>query len=174
MKFHFAGDSSSSPDDHILTMFISLIYAAFLLQYVHYSRVLYHKLCAQTTNAETVVRPIAEHGAIEITSNLHTSFVTEEFSLNAAASPASHPPTIMTPLHGCSSSFSRRGVWLHQKDSDQSSHNTPTPTSLINKSSNADELSAPIAKLKLVAASKVEPWQGRDSQQLTAVHHPTT
>ena len=130
--------------------FFSLIYPAFLFQYVHYSRVLYHKLCAQTTSAETVVRPIAEHGAIEMTSNLHTSFVSEEGSLNAAPCPASHPPTIMTPHHGCSSSFSRRGVWLHQNDSDQlprapdqSSHNNPTPTTLyqiINKSSNSDEL----------------------------------
>ncbi|XP_073393220.1 uncharacterized protein [Physcomitrium patens] len=94
---------------------------AFLFHYVHYFRVLYHKLSAQATQKgatidQAVVRPVAEHGAVEMPCQLH------ERESNGSASPTLVPaPT----LHQLLIPFSRGGPWLKKESmTDPNSHHT--------------------------------------------------
>lgn len=95
--------------------------SAFLFHYVHYFRVLYHKLSAQATQKgatidQAVVRPVAEHGAVEMPCQLH------ERESNGSASPTLVPaPT----LHQLLIPFSRGGPWLKKESmTDPNSHHT--------------------------------------------------
>lgn len=110
------------------------MHAAFLFHYVHYFRVIYHKLAAQATRKgaavdQVVVRPIAEHGAVEMPSHLFAKRREE-----------SSAPEIAPTLHQLLIPFSR-GLWLKKcPDSDQTSCHSPISTHHVEKET-AEELS---------------------------------
>lgn len=113
------------------------MYAAFLFHYVHYFRVIYHKLSLQATGKgaaadQAVVRPVAEHGAVEMPSHL--------FAKRREESSAPKPT-----LHQLLIPFSQ-GLWLKKcpdsktyPDSDPASCHSPISTHHVDQAT-AEEL----------------------------------
>lgn len=117
--------------------------ADFLFHYVHYFRVIYHKLSAQATRKgapvdQAVVRPVAEHGAVVMPSHLFAKRRESESS-------AKVPPT----LHQLLMPLSQGGLWLKKcpagsktsPDSDPASCHSPISTHHVDKATTAEELS---------------------------------
>lgn len=106
--------------------------AAFLFQYVHYSRILYHSLCAQAmrngaTLDQDLVRPVAEHGSVDVASNLCSPQTEQGPSPSSALTPEPHT------LHQLLSPFTEGGLWLkkdwkRQREPDLTSCQSPNST----------------------------------------------
>jgi hypothetical protein len=133
-------NNSSSTCNGWLTKILIWMCAAFLFHYVHYFRVLYHKLSAQATGKggtidQAVVRPVAEHGAVEMPSHLFARKREE------TSSPSALPPTLRQLLIP----FSQGGLWLKKDskacaDSDQTSCHSPNSTHHVDNATSEDHL----------------------------------